>query len=266
MVEKKNSSKVQKTKYAAPALDKGLDIIEYLSTSGDEGENLTSIASGIGKSNNEIFRMVAVLEERGFVDRMPESDRYMLSDKLFQLGLSRPKKKNLIKLVTPAMENFAHECENACHLSIKSGSDVVVVSRVESPLDVGIAVRIGHRLPLARAPSGRCIVAFSRDDQIRQIVADVKASEGVKSAKEFQSAISQIQRIGYSIMKDGFSVGVTGLSAPILDVDTGQCVAAITSPVLQYVHSKNTDLEKIASRLRYYADSITKLYSNCGPD
>ena len=143
----------KRPRYSAPALEKGLDIIEYLSRR-DEGENLTSISSGIGKSNSEIFRMLSVLEQRGFVDRLPESDRYLLSDKLFQLGLSRPRKKDLMKLAIPAMEEFARECQNACHLSIRAGNDIVVVSRVESPVNVGIAVRVGHRLPMARAPRG----------------------------------------------------------------------------------------------------------------
>ena len=257
----------KRPRYSAPALEKGLDIIEYLSRR-DEGENLTSIASGIGKSNSEIFRMLSVLEQRGFVDRLPESDRYLLSDKLFQLGLSRPRKKDLMKLAIPAMEEFARECQNACHLSIRAGNDIVVVSRVESPVNVGIAVRVGHRLPMARAPSGRCIAAFSRPDEIEAILGEVRKSDGARRAEEFRSAIKEIQRLGYGLMKDGFSVGVTGVSAPVLDLDNRQCVAAMTSPVLHFVHGENADLRNIASRLRHHADAVSRQYSNyrAGPD
>lgn len=251
----------KKPTYSAPALEKGLDIIEYLSER-DEGESLTSIASGIGRSNSEIFRMLSVLEKRGFVDRLPESDHFLLTDKLFHLGLNRPKKKNLMKLAIPAMEEFAGECKNACHLAVRAGNEMVVVTRVESPINVGISVRVGHRLPLADAPSGRCITAFSRTDEIKSIVANVRKSAGAKKAKEFQSAIKEVQRVGYSLMKDGFSVGITGLSAPVFDLDFQQCIAAMTSPVLHYVHLKNTDLEKIASRLRYHADTVSRQYSN----
>lgn len=251
----------KKPNYSAPALEKGLDIIEYLSNR-DGGENLTSISTGIGKSNSEIFRMLSVLEERGYVERLSESDDFSLTDKLFHLGLNRPKKKSLMEVATPAMEEFARECLNSCHLSVKSGNEIVVISRVESPVNVGIAVRVGHHLPIAHAPSGRCITAFSRSDEISATTADVKLSEGAKKAKEFEGAIEEIQRLGYSIMKDGFSVGVTGLSAPILDMERGECIAAITSPVLHYVHLKNTDLDKIAVRLRYHADTISRIYSN----
>ena len=256
---------VKKPKYSAPALEKGLDIIEYLSGR-DTGETLSSIATGIGKSNNEIFRMLLVLEERGFVDKLHETDRYLMTDKLFHLGLNQPRKKNLMKLAIPAMEAFASECHSACHLSVLAGNEVVVVTRVESPLNVGIAVRIGHRLPLAHAPSGLCITAFSRPDKIDAIVADVKKSEGLKRAKIVQAAIDEIKELGYCIMKDGFSVGVTGLSAPILNLETGQCIAAMTSPVLQYVLLENTDLHKIASSLRFHADTVSRHYGNRKPE
>lgn len=252
-----------KPKYSAPALEKGLDIIEYLSGR-DEGENLTSVAAGIGRTSSEIFRMLAVLESRGFVDRLAGSDRFVLSDKLFHLGLKRPKKKNLMQLAIPAMEEFARETCNACHLAVRTRNEMVVVARVESPNNVGISVRVGHRLPLARAPSGRCITAFSRPDEIEAVVADVRRSEGAKSAKQFQLAIEEIRRLGFSLMKDGFSVGVTGISAPVLDLDNRRCVAAMTSPVLHFVHVKNAALEKIASRLRHHADRVSRQYSNYG--
>ena len=36
----------------------------------------------------------------------------------------------------------------------------------------------------------------------------------------------------------------------------------MTSPMLHYVHLRNTDLEKISTRPRYHADTVSKLYSN----
>jgi hypothetical protein len=45
-------------------------------------------------------------------------------------------------------------------------------------------------LPLAHAPSGRCITAFSRPDEIKAIIADVKISENAQEADEFYKAIN----------------------------------------------------------------------------
>ena len=49
-------------KYTAPALEKGLDILEFLADF-PEGLSKVDIAKGLGRSLNEIFRMVSVLEK-----------------------------------------------------------------------------------------------------------------------------------------------------------------------------------------------------------
>ena len=59
--------------YAAPALEKGLDIIELLSAS-DHPLTARSIAEQLGRSKSEIFRMVYVLVERGYLLRDPVTD------------------------------------------------------------------------------------------------------------------------------------------------------------------------------------------------
>ena len=49
--------------YSAPALDKGLDILELLSSS-DNGLTQAEIASRLNKSVNEIYRMLSTLRHR----------------------------------------------------------------------------------------------------------------------------------------------------------------------------------------------------------
>ena len=60
--------------YSAPALEKGLDILELLSEQ-EAGLTQSEIARGLGRSIGEIFRMLMVLRDRGFVSQDPRSDR-----------------------------------------------------------------------------------------------------------------------------------------------------------------------------------------------
>ena len=57
-------------KYTAPALEKGLDILEHLSRS-DAGLTQAEIARVLGRSVSEIFRMLVVLQERGYIALTP---------------------------------------------------------------------------------------------------------------------------------------------------------------------------------------------------
>ncbi|NEM46654.1 MAG: helix-turn-helix domain-containing protein, partial [Xanthomonas perforans] len=60
-------------KYRAPALDKGLDILELLARQA-QPMSMGAISQGIGRSRGEIFRMLQVLEERGYLTRDGEGD------------------------------------------------------------------------------------------------------------------------------------------------------------------------------------------------
>ena len=72
-----NSKKVI-VRPGAPALDKGLDLIEALAAESG-GLSQKQIAERVGRSVGEIFRMLGVLEQRGYVSRDPVTAEYTLT-------------------------------------------------------------------------------------------------------------------------------------------------------------------------------------------
>ena len=75
---------VQSPKYATPALDKGLEILELLARS-SRGLTLNEMSKAMGRTVSEIFRMVFTLEQRGYI-ASDDTDRYSLSLKMFELS------------------------------------------------------------------------------------------------------------------------------------------------------------------------------------
>src|SRR5437016_14272224 len=71
-------------RYAVPALDKGLDVIELLARE-SEGLTLNEIARVLGRTSSELFRMVNALGRRGYIIQR-DNDRYSLTLKLFELA------------------------------------------------------------------------------------------------------------------------------------------------------------------------------------
>ena len=97
--------------YAAPALSKGLDVLELL---GERGIPLTmkEVADGLGQSKSEIFRMLITLQERDYIARDPGTDAYSLTDRLFKLGLQTPKVRDLLAAAMPEMVRLADRPSN----------------------------------------------------------------------------------------------------------------------------------------------------------
>jgi DNA-binding IclR family transcriptional regulator len=103
--------------YSAPALDKGLDILELLS---DEAGGLSQseIAEATGRSVGQIFRVLATLERRGYVTRDAQSGLYAFSMRIFDLAHRHPPLRGLISIATPAMRDLAERVRQSCNLSV----------------------------------------------------------------------------------------------------------------------------------------------------
>ena len=116
--------------YSVPALEKGLEILEALSAS-SEPLTLSGLASVLRRKNNEIFRMLNLLERRGYVLR-DDSGGYRLSLRIFQLAHTQSAVEKLIHAAMPPLRELSALTGESCHLSVLEGAEIVVLARVES--------------------------------------------------------------------------------------------------------------------------------------
>jgi len=65
----------KRKEYSAPALEKGLDIMEALANV-PEGLTSAEISSRLGRPMGQFFRMLVVLQQRGYVAYQAASEHY----------------------------------------------------------------------------------------------------------------------------------------------------------------------------------------------
>src|SRR5258708_21105455 len=97
----------RKIRYATPALEKGLDILELLA-SVSEALTHSEIASRLGRTINEVFRMLVCLEERGYISRTGSDERYQLTLKLFEIVHYYHPLQRLVTQARPLVRRVAH--------------------------------------------------------------------------------------------------------------------------------------------------------------
>ena len=181
--------------YAAPALDKGLDILELLAgTSGALSQS--EIADATGRSTGQIFRMLSTLERRGYVFRDKRSGLYVLAMKLFELAHQHPPLRGLVSVALPIMQELAHQARQSCNLAVLDGAvldgtEVRVIAQVESPADFGFRVRVGAAFDVATTATGAVLIAGSAESLVRadtlhpgitDVVAPVRSASGTVAA------------------------------------------------------------------------------------
>ena len=221
------------TRYSAPALEKGLDILELLSRA-DAGLTQAEIARSLGRSVSEIFRMLVVLTQRGYLAQDPESDRYMLTTLLFEIAHRTPLVRRLTALAGPLMKRLTQEINQSAHLAVLSGDAILVVGQVDSPGNNVMSVRLGARIDVWQASSGRVILAFLAPEDLEEVFRTVPKPDTLDEAA-LRAELAQIRRLGHEV-RDSFMVrGIVNISAPVID-HSGRAIAALTVPHLERFH------------------------------
>lgn len=221
--------------YRAPAAEKVLDILEFMAAS-REGQTQTEIALGVGRSIHEVYRIIQLLERRGYLARTVPDDRYVLSLKMFGLAHQSPPLASLTVAAAGPMRRLAEVARQSCHLAILTGRDVTVVAQVASPQPMFYAVALGARFPVEETSSGLVLMAGltqpERDRLLDAIAGHGKTAQGIATIREHLRPVLQSR----SDVRPSMMVpGVINLSFPVRNY-AGATVAALTMPYLPVSH------------------------------
>lgn len=245
--------------YHAPALERGIEILELMAQQ-EEPISVSEIGRTLGKSRSELFRMIVVLERLGYLARS-EGERFALTKRLFDIAMRAPPQRNLLLAALPAMQRLARHTEQSCHLSVASGSDIVVVARVESPDMLGFSLRVGFRRPLNLSASGRVLYAY-QSEAVRQSWRKLLASD------DDEQRWLAVERDAASIVTSGFHVtpsfyvdAVTDLAAPIFSPSGDVAIAALVVPFITGRSTKISLTEAVVS-VRSEASAISESLKN----
>lgn len=216
--------------YKAPALEKGLDILECLASI-RVPQSISDIARNLGRSRSEIYRMVVVLEMRGYVERTEDPEKLQLSNRLFEVGMRSPPKVNLHEAAMPEMSALAFRMMQSIQLAVVSSDQIVVIARTESPDDVGFSVRLGHRRSIMKSASGLVLFSFATPLHQEKMLKDLAASGAEASElEELKASAEAVRATGYVCMPSRMVDGVTDIGAPIFDSTSSGAVASLTVP------------------------------------
>ncbi len=238
------SSDAAEPLYTAPALEKGLDILELLAGEA-EGLSQGAIAAKLGRSATELFRMLSVLERRGYVNRHADGS-YRLSLRLFELAHQHPPLKRLLTVALPAMQDLAQATRQSAHLVVHFARRILIVAQVDSPEPMGFGVRLGANFPfLPDRASARVLTAFQPLPVQEELIAElIVNSASPVSATKLRGVLSEIVRTGFYLAESVTTAGITDLCAPVFDHTDG-AVAALTVP---YVKQRDVHVTIAAAR------------------
>jgi DNA-binding IclR family transcriptional regulator len=247
-------------------LEKGLDIIELLARE-PESISLKEIADRLGRSVGEIFRMLAVLEQRGYVRSGEDVDRYELSMRLFRLAHWHLPVNRLTRAASGPMRRLSLHTGQSCHLTILSGSRSVVIAKHDSFRDRNFSMRVGAESPIFSSCSGRIFYALLDHLMRETLLAHISAEGGdIAEARLVRDLEPKIKDTGLLEIPSDIVKGILDIGTPIYDHDRTVC-AALVIPFLHRVDKdKTAQLPFVRAALLDAGHAITDALSGTESD
>ncbi len=231
--------------YSAPALEKGVDILELLA-SAESGLTVSEISQRLKRRMSELFRIIIVLERRGWLQKDPESSRYSVTYHVLKLAHRGTPAHTLTQAASPVMHDLSTTVNQSCHLVVRADTQGLVILRQENQKrHANLSVRLGAVVPLVGSCSGHVLLAHMDDEELQGVLRALPRSWDVSRAKLSQT-LQRIRKRGFEVQRSPITAGVTDISYPISGFD-GRVTAALTVP---YLHALDGSLPTTVEETR----------------
>lgn len=221
---------MQDVKGAVKSADRVLDLFELLDRS-PYGLSHTEIADHLAIPKSSLSQLLRNLVNREYVAFAPAEKVYQLGRRLDDLARRKGQTRDLSVLAQPVLERLTKETRESSFLNVRDGDTARLVAREIGPQALVTVLQVGELMPLHATAAGRAILAFStpqvRAEYIARAKFDVLTSKSVQTSAELVKRLEEIERERICVAEDELILGVTGISAPVID-ETGQAIASLT--------------------------------------
>ena len=222
--------------YAAPALEKGLDILETLARS-ERPLSQKEIATTLDRSVGELYRMLNCLVSRDYVANLGET--YQLTTKLFELAHLNPPTQKLLSEALPIMQRLSNELDQSCHITVYNQGKQIVIAKVDSPTDVGFSVRVGAEFEVLISASGRVLVAFQDDETMHYRIKEALNRRPDHANNDIVKICEKVRKRGFESFSNAQVKGLHAVSFPVLN-SQARAIAALTVPFAERLDPRKT--------------------------
>ncbi|MBI3370903.1 MAG: IclR family transcriptional regulator [Betaproteobacteria bacterium] len=218
-----------KRKTTVQSLQRGLEILVAVAQA-DRALGITDLSRQFGLAKGSISRLVATLAEQSFLTRDPETAKYRLSSRVWELGIGAVSQLDVRGIARPVMEKLNAATRETVHLTVLTESDeMVFLDKLDSTRAVRPNVELGATLPPYCVANGKAMLAFlpqTRVDRVLRGKLRRFTNTTIVRKGELLAALDTVRRLGYAVNHGEYRADVSGLAAPICD-HTGLAVAAL---------------------------------------
>jgi IclR family KDG regulon transcriptional repressor len=209
--------------------DRTLAILDLVAESGPIG--FSEVADQLDLPKSSAHALLNTLEARGYLSFDPESRRYRLGTRIWELAHAHHEIEDLRSLMKPIMERLMKQTSETVQLAVLDDVSAVYLEVVESPHPMKLTSRPGSRLPAHMSAIGKSLLIGLEEQEMRERLSEVElvelTSHTITDRAELLAELEEARRNGYTTDDEEFAIGLRCVAMPVRDID-GRPVGAIS--------------------------------------
>jgi DNA-binding IclR family transcriptional regulator len=242
---------------AVQSVDRALSVLEILAAHGEAG--VTDIAAELGVHKSTAFRLVAVLESRGFVEQLVDRGKYRLGFGVVRLAGAAAAQLDIAQEGRRICQALAADLEETVNIAILDSDRAVNVSQVRGPAALSTHNWVGQGTPLHATSSGKVLLAHA-SDAVRKGVLSRElqryTAATITDPEELAQHLDRIVEQGWGSTVEEYEVGLSAVAAPVRGAD-GDVIAALSVSGPSF-RMDSQDFPRLARRVVAGADELSR--------
>ncbi len=178
-----------------------------------------------------VFRVLATLENRGFVTRDPVSQTYSFGEMALLVGARALGQADVRDIARPFIEQLMNETGETVHLSVLNLNSALCIDKIDSTRSVRMLSFVGFRDPLYCSGVGKTLLAFQPEDEQEALISEIqfvkRTNRTIMDRDSLREELNQIRLHGYALDLGEIEDGLSCVAAPIRN-SSGRVIAAIS--------------------------------------
>ena len=248
-----------KANYLIQSVVHALDLLEEFRGSTTE-LGVTELSNRLNLHKNNVFRLLATLETKGYIEQNRQTESYRLGIKALQLGQTYVRQSGFLQQAKPVLEQIVFACGETAYIGAIKGSDAVYLDAVESTQTVRVVNRIGQQVPVYATAIGKAQAAYMSEEELDKLLpAELQAftPTTVTDKREFKKLLKKIEAQGLAIDNEEYERDVRCLAAPVHDY-TRKVIGAISISAPAYRMSEERLRKEIVPLLAQGAEQLSR--------
>jgi IclR family transcriptional regulator, KDG regulon repressor len=209
----------EKSNYTIQSVSHALDVLEQFNGSVDE-IGVTELSKRLKLHKNNVFRLLATLEARGYIEQNKLTESYRLGLKCLQVGQTFIHQMGLLLQSRAILEELARSLKESVFVAIKKGTGIIPLDFVEPARPVRVVSFLGTALPAHCTAAGKIYLVFDSEGGLSQSLPDrlEKYTDKTMTDKAIlRDQLKEVTEAGYALEQEEFTPEVSSVAVPIRD-------------------------------------------------